>query len=155
MRGRVLNRFLQLQKEIKCFLKNCNSDLVVCFESVEFIQMRAYLADIFLHLNELNLLLQGKEMIMVKVPKKQKSFITKLPLWSRWVQGGNLANFPFLDKILVDGGASLQKKMQMEIVAHMESLNTSFDNYFSSSELNVMETWIINPFKGNLDNQSI
>ena len=47
-KGRVLNRFLQLLKEIKRFLKDRNSDLLVCFESVEFIQMTTYLADIFL-----------------------------------------------------------------------------------------------------------
>ena len=65
-RGRVQNRFLHLRKEIKRFLEDRNSDLVVCFESVEFIQMTAYLADIFNHLNELNLSLQGKEMNMIK-----------------------------------------------------------------------------------------
>ena len=44
-RDRVLNRFLQLRKEIKRFLEDRNSDLVVCFESVEFIQMKAYQQD--------------------------------------------------------------------------------------------------------------
>ena len=151
-RGRVLHRFLQLRKEIKRFLEDHNSDLVVCFESVEFIQMTGYLADIFHHLNELNLSQQGKEMNMVKAFKKLKSFITKLPLWSRRAQGGNLANFSFLDEILVEGVASRQRNVQMEIVAHMESLSASFDSYFSSSELNVMETWIIiDSFKFNVD----
>ena len=79
-RGRVLNRFLQLRKEIK---RLGEKNLVVCFESVEFIQMTAYLADIFNHLNELNLSLQGKEINMVKASEKLKSFIAKLPLWSR------------------------------------------------------------------------
>ena len=150
-RDRVLNRFLQLRKEIKRFLEDRNSDLVVCFESVEFIQMTAYLADIFNHLNELNLSLQGKEMNMVKASEKLKSFIAKLPLWSRRVQSGNLANFPFLDEILVEGGASLLENVQLEIVAHMKTLSASFNNYFSPGELNVMETWIIDPFKFNVD----
>ena len=46
-------------------------------------------------------------MNMVKASEKLKSFIAKLPLWSRRVQSGNLANFPFLDEILVEGGASI------------------------------------------------
>ena len=141
-RGRVLNRFLQLRKEIKRFLENCNSDLLVCFESVEFIQMTAYLADIFHHLNELNLSLQEKKMNMVKASEKLKSFIGKLLLWSRQLQGGNLANFPFLDEIVVEGGACLQGNVQLEIVAHMESLSASFGNYFFPGELNVVESWI-------------
>ena len=90
-------------------------------------------------------------MNMIKAFEKLKSFITKLPLWSRRVQGDNLANFPFLDEILVEGGSSLQRNVLMEIVAHMESLSTSFDNYFSPGELNVMETWIIDPLKFNVD----
>ena len=80
-----------------------------------------------------------------------KSFIGKLPLWSRRLQGGNLVNFPFLDEIVVEGGASLQGNVQLEIVAHIESLSASFDNYFSPDELNVMESWIINQFKFNVD----
>ena len=113
--------------------------------------MTAYLADIFNHLNELNLSLQGKEINMVKASEKLKSFIAKLPLWSRRVQSGNLANFPFLDEILVEGGANLLENVQLEIVAHMKTLSASFNNYFSPGELNVMETWIIDPFKFNVD----
>ena len=79
-RDRVLNRFLQLRKEIKRFLEYRHSDLLVYFESVEFIQMTAYVANIFHHLNELNLSLQGKVMNIVKASEKQKSFIGTLSL---------------------------------------------------------------------------
>ena len=71
--------------------------------------MTAYLADIFHHLNELNLSLQGKGMNMVKVHKQLKFFIGKLPLWSCLLQGGNLANFPFLDEIFVKGDATCKE----------------------------------------------
>ena len=138
-------------KRNKCFLEDCNSDLLICFESVEFIQMTAYLADIFHHLNEMNLSLQGKEMNMVKASKKLKSFVSKLPFWSCWLQGGNLANFLFLDEIVVESSASLQGNVQFKNFAHIKSLSASFDNYFSPGELNVMECWIINLFKFNVD----
>ena len=65
--------------------------------------MTADLADIF-H----NLSLQRKGMNMVKASEKLKFFIGKLPLWSRRLQGGNLANFPFVDEIVVKSNASLQ-----------------------------------------------
>ena len=170
VRGRALNHrlFLSLCQDVnqsdkhvllyhtevrwltRGFFEDRNSHLVVCFESVEFIQMIAYLADIFHHLNELNLSLQGKKMNMVKASEKLKSLIAKLPLWSRQVQGGNQANSPVLDEILVEGGASLQRNV-MEIVAHMESLSAFFDNYFSPGESNVMETYIMDPYKFNVD----
>ena len=90
-------------------------------------------------------------MNMVKTSEKLKSFISKLPLWSRRLQGGNLANFPFLDEMVVKGSAGLQENVQLEIVAHMKSLSASFDNYFFSGELNVMTSQIIDPFKFNVD----
>ena len=37
------------------------------------------------------------------------------------------------------------------MVARMESLSASFDNYFSPNALNVMESWIIDPFTFNAD----
>ena len=91
---------------------------------------------------------------MVKAPEKLKSFIGKLFLWSRRLQGDNLANFPFLHEIFVEGGASLKRNVQLEIVTHIESLSASFENCFSSGELNVMESYIIDPFKFNVDKLS-
>ena len=72
-------------------------------------------------------------------------------LFGGWLQGGNLANFPFLDEKIVDGGASLQGNVQLKIITHMESLSTLFDNYFCPGELNVMESYIIDLFKFNID----
>ena len=79
-------------------------------------------------------------MNIVKASEKLKSFIGKLPLWSCRLQNNNLANFPFLDEIVVEGIASLQGNVQLENVAHMESLSASLDNYFSPGELNVMKS---------------
>ena len=149
--GSSIEQVSATSKRNKRILGDSNSDLLVCFESVAFIQMTAYFADIFHHLIELNLLLQGKGMNMVKAFKKLKSFIGKPPLWSRQLQGGNLANVPFLDKIVVESSASLQGNVQLEIVAHMKSLSAFFDNYFSPGELSVTKSWIIDPFEFNVD----
>ena len=97
--------------------------------------MTAYRADIFYHLNELNLSLQGKGMNMVKATEKLKCFIGKLPLWSHRLQV--VTYFLFLDEIVVKGGASQQGNVQLEIVRHMESFSESFGNYFSPGKLNV------------------
>ena len=90
-------------------------------------------------------------MNMAKASEKLKCFNGKLPLWSRRLQGNNLANFPFLDEIVVEGGASLHGNVQLKTVTHMESHSEFFDSYFSPSELNVMENWIIDLFKFNVD----
>ena len=93
--------------------------------------MTAYLADIFHYLNELNLSLQEKRINMLKAPEKLNSFIGKLPLWSCRLQGGNLANFLFLNEIFVEGGASLQRDVLLEMVARMESLSAGWSNFFT------------------------
>jgi len=45
----------------------------------------------------------------MKTSEKLKSLMDKLSLWSRRLQGGNLANFPFLDETVVEVGAGLNE----------------------------------------------
>ena len=130
-------------------MDDCNSDLLVCFEFLKFIQTTAYLSDIFHRLDELNLSLHGKGMNMAKASEKLKFFIDKLPLWCHRLQDGNLENFPFVDEIVVECDASLQRNVQLDIVEQMEFLSASFDNYFSPGEFNVMGSRTIDPFTFN------
>ena len=53
-RGRVLTRVFELHEEIMQFLRNQGSEIADHFENREFILSLAYLADVFMHLNELN-----------------------------------------------------------------------------------------------------
>ena len=60
-RGKVLARLFELRHEISQFLLSQNShDLYALFENDRWIAKLAYLADIFEHLNELNIKMQGK-----------------------------------------------------------------------------------------------
>lgn len=58
-KGRMLNRVFELREEIIQLLTSQNCDLVKDFESKDAILRLAYLADIFSHLNELNISIQG------------------------------------------------------------------------------------------------
>ena len=60
-RGSMLSRVYELRSEIFTFLREKGCEEAKYFCSVLFIHILAYLADIFTLLNELNLLLQGKE----------------------------------------------------------------------------------------------
>ena len=60
-RGKVFARLFELRHEISQFLLSQNShDLYALFENDRWIEKLAYLADIFEHLNELNIKMQGK-----------------------------------------------------------------------------------------------
>ena len=150
-RGRVMSRFFQLRETIKLYLQHRNSNLAASFESDEFVQSVAYIADVMHHLNELNLSRQGQQINVVTACEKVKAFKLKLSLWSRRIENGNLANFPSLDEI---ANNSLLQNVKNEIISHLRMLVDSFDGYFSAGELNYYQHWIINPFLFDLTKMS-
>ena len=151
-RGRVLTRFFNLRMEIEQFLREQKCDLVHNFDSTSFSPMLAYLVDIFQHLNDLNLSLQGKEMNIVTACDKLRAFRKKLLLWSLRIQNQNFANFPTLDEIILENSnLNFEANVKAEITQHLEGLKESFDGYFSPGDLEESDTWIVNPFAFKLE----
>ncbi|XP_013790359.1 protein ZBED8-like [Limulus polyphemus] len=127
-RGRVLQRIFELRKEIKTFLKDQKLDLFSSFNSPELVQMLAYLTDIFTHLNELNISLQGSNKNVAIAHEKLASFKAKIPLWLRNIEKGNLARFPSLEEV-VEEHESLLPEVATAIRIHLEQLLYAFDGY--------------------------
>ena len=134
-------------------LEERGSHLLRALESQEFIQMLAYLADIFTCMNDLSVSLQGKQINILKCCEKLNAFKEKLFLWRRRVERGNLSNFPSLEKMVDDNG-SIFPTVPEEIVAHLEMLSESFDGYFAAGDLKISEEWIVNPYSYNLRKMS-
>ncbi|XP_076315072.1 protein FAM200C-like [Tachypleus tridentatus] len=80
-RGCVLFRVFELRGEIHQFLRERVQELAIYFKEPSFVQMLAYLADVFLALNELNLSLQGRGLNIVTASAKLAAFKEKLVLW--------------------------------------------------------------------------
>ena len=81
-RGKVLARLFELRHGISQFLLSQNShDLYALFENDRWIAKFAYLADIFEHLNELNIKMQGKNENILTCSDKLKGFKEKIVLW--------------------------------------------------------------------------
>ena len=59
-RGKVLNRFYLLRPQIRQFLYEQGDDRYRLFDDNQWVAQLAYMSDVFLHLNKLNLSLQGK-----------------------------------------------------------------------------------------------
>ena len=53
----------------------------------------AYLSDMFLKLNEVNLQMQGKNTHLPHLADKITSFIRKLEMWQQRVKDGNIDSF--------------------------------------------------------------
>ncbi|GBP47213.1 Protein ZBED8 [Eumeta japonica] len=156
-RGQVLKRLFELREEVLLFLKNKENSLYEYLEREDFVEGLAYLADIFTHLNEINLSLQGPAVTIVDASERLKGFLGKLPLWKRRVESGNFANFPMLEELIMQktqsDGHTTSKKVQKEVSKHLETLQTSFEGYFSPESLE-KETWVRSPFLIDIDSIS-
>ncbi|KAK9745187.1 hypothetical protein QE152_g7170 [Popillia japonica] len=131
--GNMLARLYELREELKVFFIEMKMQhfLEQSSEST-FVMQLAYLVDIFGHLNQLNLQLQGSG---------NETFEAK--------EEKNFQSFPTL-KTLVDDGdyATVTDKVQHNILRHLGTLMDEFARYFpeySSSETEAIKKLIRNP----------
>ena len=103
-RGQILKRLIELRTEVLFFLNEKQSSLSVDFEREEFIHGLAYMADIFGHMNDTNLSIQGPAVNMMDAAERLQALLAKLPLWKRRIEVGNYANFPILEDVLLQEG---------------------------------------------------
>ena len=129
---------MELHEEIAQFLQEKGNELADCFKCQQFILSLAYLADVFTHLNELNISMQGSGGNIMTASEKLSALLYKLPVWKRRVENCNFANFPNLDSTFVDNQEDLS--LVNQICTHLEGLMTSFDGYFLNGNLNVLES---------------
>jgi hypothetical protein len=70
------------------------------FKIKNFIHGLAYLADIFNHMNEINLSIRGPGMTIMEATEKLQVFLAKLSIWKKRVRADIIANFQMLGKVL-------------------------------------------------------
>ena len=88
-RGKVLTRFLKLRDELKVFFTDHYFHLFDRLHDDEFLTRLAYLGDVFSHLNDLNLGLQGLSATIFNVQNKIEAMIMKLELFSVCINKDN------------------------------------------------------------------
>lgn len=142
-RGKVLSRVFELQDEIRIFLKEEGSDLVHNFYCNKFLMKLAYLSDMFLKLNEVNLQLQGTNTHLPHLADKITSFIRKLEMWLQRVKDGNVDSFENLKSFIEDN--KLQNTVIPCMEAHISALQKHFQRYFLMQDPKEYD-WIRDPF---------
>ena len=148
--GQVLTPVFELHKEIKQFLRQRGSSIVEHFETENFILSLAYLADIFSHLNDLNISIQSTGMNMITAREKIAAFTNKLSIWKNRIGCGNFENFPDFDEIF-NFKDLLQEGVVTDMKEHLQMLSQSFQKYFHHGEVSVSQAWIQDPFLLNID----
>jgi hypothetical protein len=149
-----LKRLLEPRAEVSFFLKEKENPLLEHIERNDFIHGLAYLADIFNHMNEINLLIQGPEVAITDATEKLQAFLAKLSIWKKRVEADIVANFQMLEEVLYQDGREIQNSLSIslkrEICEHRETLQNSFKSYFYLDGIKV-EPWICNPFLSDIN----
>jgi hypothetical protein len=128
--GRVFTRVMELRTEIAKFLREKENKLCEEFETQGSIVSLAYLADIFSHLNDINISVQGSEVAILDANEMIAAFQQKLAVRKRRVVKDNYANFPSLENVLSGEGVleTVPDWIQGDILSHLENLMHSFDD---------------------------
>lgn len=104
-KGCVLERFFSILEHLKTYLFNSNQTSANAYLSFlnekENVAVIAFLTDIFKHINDLNIKLQGKGKLVCELMSDVKSFSRKLALFINDLGLGNeCLHFPNLNKII-------------------------------------------------------
>jgi len=70
LQGLALSRVFELRTELEIFLREKNSPLQAHLNDENFVLSLAYLADIFSHLNSVNISMQGRNMTVCEASEK-------------------------------------------------------------------------------------
>ena len=140
-----MKRLQKLKQEVSLFLKNRNSSLAEKIESESFLYGLFYLADIFGHINNVNLAMQGSGVTILDAAEKLNAFLFKLSLWTCRLEVGNYVNFPLLEDLILKDETWKESdifiSMRKEFCSHLDTLQTSLEGYFNLVSLK-NEAWI-------------
>jgi hypothetical protein len=111
-------------------------------------------ADIFNHMNELNLSIQGPEVTIMDATEKLQAFLAKLSIWTKRVEADILTTFQMLDEVLYQDRVEIQNSLSIslkkEICEQLETLQNCFKSYFYLDGIKV-EPWICNSFLSDIN----
>lgn len=134
-KGNALKRFCELREEIVVFLRSSKlkkaGKFLSLVENDEFNAIVCFLSDIFHHLNQLNMELQGRDKTVAELVEKLHAFQRKLSLFSADFCLGKMLHFPTLRK----SGLQITKLMSGFIDSLKSNFATRFDNFSISSEV--------------------
>ncbi|XP_027630207.1 general transcription factor II-I repeat domain-containing protein 2B isoform X2 [Tupaia chinensis] len=144
-RGLVLKRFFESLEEIDSFMSARGKPLPQ-LSSEDWIRDLAFLVDMTMHLNTLNLSLQGHSQIVTQMYDLIRAFLAKLCLWETHLARNNLAHFPTLKSV------SRNESDGLNYIPKIVELKTEFQKRVSDFKLCESElTLFSSPFSTKID----
>ncbi|KAL2081690.1 hypothetical protein ACEWY4_023543 [Coilia grayii] len=143
-KGKVLERFWALRKELETFLLNQTSPkakpYVEFLQNNEKMEIAAFLTDITAHLNDLNVKLQGRNNTVCNLISAIRGFQRKLDIFKSDLQEGSMLHFPNLKSQASDAH-------HYNYVEFLEKLIKNFETRFGDFPLGKQVLLFIeNPF---------
>lgn len=147
-RGKCLERLFCLREEVATFFKSLalpkDTDLLNAITSSDFLLDLAFLSDITLQINNLNLVLQGKNKNICNLFFAVKDFCRKLEILGNQMEKQDLLNFPRTNEIY-------QKfPNQEKLRIYSEELKKLLDNFKNRFHDMFEIEWAINIYKNPL-----
>ncbi|XP_062860404.1 protein FAM200B-like [Trichomycterus rosablanca] len=149
-RGKVLSRFYELKTEIATFLSENNS-YAELFDNDTWLALVAYLADIFEHLNTLNVSMQGKGHNIFEQSDKIVAFKKKITLWVNHLSKDRLDMFPNACQEAQQLDTTAKNDLKKTIKVHLDKLQARFHDYFPERHGDNVNAWIRDPFSVNME----
>ncbi|KAM5262257.1 general transcription factor II-I repeat domain-containing protein 2B isoform 3-T3 [Hipposideros larvatus] len=144
-RGLVLKRFFESLEEIDSFMSSRGKPLPQ-LSSQDWIKDLAFLVDMTMHLNTLNLSLQGHSQIVTQMYDLIRAFLVKLCLWETHLARNNLAHFPTLKSV------SRNESDGLNYIPKIAELKTEFQKRLSDFKLYESElTLFSSPFSMKIE----
>ncbi|XP_067132339.1 zinc finger BED domain-containing protein 5-like [Centruroides vittatus] len=148
LRGKVLTRVLKLRDELIIFFKDKQMPFSLFLQNNECMLLLAYLADVFSHLNNSNVNLQGRDKNILLMTD-----IKKLDIWIIRLQSKNLDMFPFtldyIEKNLNEQDTIIHHSLDC-MKMHLRELKTQLTEYFPEDKDDFSKRWVLNPFSENV-----
>ncbi|KAL4142782.1 hypothetical protein QTP88_005187 [Uroleucon formosanum] len=147
-RGKVLSRFFELRNEIEIFLIDKNRPLPLLTDS-EWVWKLAFLVNITKYMNDFNLKLQGKDVLICDVYTLVKAFRQKLILFETQISKNCFIHFSTCDKYNKESKTQFPVDFAQKIISE---LKIQFKLRFSdldvkSEEINIFQ----NPFSCDIE----
>ena len=130
-RGKCLSRLYELKTVVETFLRENKHNLHVQFHNERVL---AYLADVFSHLNNINLSLQGRDVPFSDDNDKLSGLTARMGVWQARIEVESTASFPLLERGMKINGIDLTDN----IMEHLKIVSAEFRSYFNDDTLHVL-----------------
>ncbi|KFD64380.1 hypothetical protein M514_23404 [Trichuris suis] len=145
-KGTCLSRFYNLYPSVLEFFEE-EDDASLCANLKKFEGDIAYMADLYMKFNEMNLQLQGDDLKLIETKSVISAFVSKLLYFKNSLARGEFYNFPNLCELRRKGRINEQN---VEVYwRHLELLHQDFIERFEDILSLEVPDWITDPFSGD------